>query len=97
MRHSSPQRSVSGIPCQSLLGIHPSGLATTGFNGIKTDAGIPFYTRGGIPPEALRAKASGRAVYTAWGVTRFFGRYQPSEIKHTGKTDRWESINIHIR
>ena len=82
MRHSSPQGRVSGIPCQSPPGIHPSDLATTGFNGIKTDAGIPFYTRGGIPPEALRAKASGRAVYTAWGVTRFFGLSQPSGIKH---------------
>lgn len=79
------------------LGIHPSDLATTGFNGIKTDAGIPFHTRGGIPPEALRAKASGRAVYTAWGVTRFFGSNQPSEIKHAGKAAKWESINIHIR
>lgn len=59
VQHCSHQNSISGIPCQSPLGIHPSGLTTTGFNGIKTDAGIPFHTRGGIPPEALPAKASG--------------------------------------
>jgi len=47
------------IPCQSTPGIPPTGLGTTGFNGIKTDGGIPFHTRGGIPPEALPAKASG--------------------------------------
>lgn len=59
VRHCSPQTSVSGIPCQSTPGIPPTGLTTSGFNGIKTDAGIPFHIRGGIPPEALPAKASG--------------------------------------
>lgn len=57
--HCSPLCSVSGIPCHSTPGIPPTGLTTTGFNSIKTDAGIPFQTRGGIPPEALPAKASG--------------------------------------
>lgn len=59
VRHCSHQSSVSGIPCQSTPGIPPTGLTTTGFNGIKTDAGIPFQTRGGIPPEAFAGKASG--------------------------------------
>lgn len=97
VRHFSPQGSVSGIPCQSTLGIPPTGLTKSGFNGIKTDAGIPFHTRGGIPPEALPAKASGLAVYTAWGVTRFSGLSQPSEVKHAEKSAGRESIKIHIR
>lgn len=53
------QTEKKGIPCHSTPGIPPTGLTTTGFNSIKTDAGIPFQTRGGIPPEALPAKASG--------------------------------------
>jgi hypothetical protein len=86
VRYRSHQRGFSGISSQSPFCIPPTGLATTGFNGIKTDAGIPFHTRGGIPPEALPAKASGRAVYTAWGVTRFFGFSQLSEDKHVEKS-----------
>jgi len=57
--HCSPLCSVSGIQSQSPPGIPPTDLATTGFNGIKTDGGIPFHTRDGIPPEALPTKASG--------------------------------------
>lgn len=54
-----PSEWISGIQGGDWLGIQPTGLARTGFNGIKTDAGIPFHIRGGIPPEALPAKASG--------------------------------------
>ncbi len=69
-------------------GIPPTGLARTGFNRIKTDAGIPFHTRGGIPRKPCQQRLPALAVYTAWGVTRFFGLYQPSEIKHAGKAVR---------
>jgi hypothetical protein len=54
-----PSERLSGIQGGDWLGIPPTGLAKTGFSHIKTDAGIPFQTRGGIPPEALPAKASG--------------------------------------
>ncbi len=66
----------------------PTGLARTGFNRIKTDAGIPFHTRGGIPRKPCQQRLPALTVYTAWGVTRFFGLYQPSEIKHAGKAVR---------
>ncbi len=43
-RHCRDHKDLSGIPCHSSSGIHPSGLTTTGFDGIKTHSGIPFHT-----------------------------------------------------
>lgn len=40
----APYKQHTGIPCHPPFGIQPSILATTGFNGIKTDSGIPFNT-----------------------------------------------------
>ena len=36
-------------------------------------------------------------MYTAWGVTRFYGLSQPSGVKHAGKSAGQKSTKIHIR
>ncbi len=43
-RHCRHHKDLSGIPCHSPSGIPPSGLTTTGFDGIKTLSCIPFHT-----------------------------------------------------
>lgn len=78
-------------------GMTPRTPVTLGFQSNFIKKCMTFAHWVSCPPKASLSTALGFALHNAWGVTRFFGLYQPSEIKHAGKAVRWESINFHIR
>jgi len=76
------------IPLQS--------LAATRFFEKKTY----LYTNtdtGGIPPETMCNKASGVALYNAWGVTRFLAVFQQYKICAPGKNQSGERVRNLLR
>ncbi|HAW4339349.1 TPA: hypothetical protein JLU77_004373 [Escherichia coli] len=75
----------------------PRGLVTQGFLTIFLQKCMTFAHGVSCPPKARRSKALGVALHNAWGVTRFSGLSQPSEVKHAEKSAGRESIKIHIR
>lgn len=78
-------------------GMTPRTPVTQGFQANFIQKCMTFAHRVSYPPKARRSKALGFALHNAWGVTRFSGLSQPSEVKHAGKSAGRESTKIHIR